>query len=540
MNTEKPAFERLIDSILKISNVEDKLSQIAQRKNIKMLSKNVLRKRVKKYVDHVLTEVLTYNSTILDKSIGNRIFTLRAKEALTALRDLGTKRAFGYAWTTFQNEIGLLAEEHKGNNYEGVVSTYSFSKKYHDALKAYGKEISIAEKFPHYDRFISKKNWSVSVDIDSMKELLTEEQKRNKDERRLSNRDTLRLQLLIYVAEQHNGDIPHYYEESEAGRIYFKGQLNLQNIKKLIRYTAIRDCYEYDLQAASYSLVAARAKQIDSTLDISVIENYVANRKKIRAQIAKDVFGHDFEGSKFIDIIKTALTLIGFSGRLQTLNENDPKTGLPVLDLDKAFNTHKFGNEMILKFIKHKEVKALHENLKTANKVLHDHYMNLNNQLEVRTGFKFEQYDDKGEKKGRGKRLAHIYQSLESMALDVLMIHAGDNLVLMLHDGILSKEQLNMGPIHADLKALFGKDVMLDVKVKRGIDVLDMEKQHIINIEKEEEQTANYSGDIYTDEIDDPLENIDLTTEEGQMIAELNRDDRTTLEKLLASKKGRK
>jgi len=521
MNTNTQAFKQLIDSIIEISQVESKIT----------LTDKVLRKRVTRYVDYILTDVVTYNPTIL-KQQQFKGFIFRAKGALTKLGGLGTKRKYGYAWTRFQSDINLLVVLNKGNNYTGKASTFVFNVKYQKVIKTYAKSLHITALFPNYDKFIKQSQELIAVDVDNMKQLLNKEQACKANDRRLSKKSLLQLKLLIYVAEQNNDRIPHYFEEATTGRIYYKGLLNLQNIKKLIRYTAIPSCYVYDLQAASYSLIAAHAKQIDTTIDTSVIDDYVKNRKQIRKLIAKDIFGVSFEGEKTAQI-KEALTAIGFNARLQTLNLNTSDSKA-TLALDDIFKTQRFGNEKVKRFIANEQVQRLVNCLNSLNEMIYEHYKAPSNSIEICTGFAFDRIDDKGKKKSKSKLLAHVYQSLERKALDILITHAGNSLILSLHDGILSKEKLDIQAIQRDLQQLLDRQTPLDIDVRSAGDILTMAQQHKVHMADEDELARHYSGYGYSSQMTDLLENFDTTTYEGKLIAALNKNEKTMLEQVMA------
>ncbi len=107
MNTNNKELDNFINEIIKLSGISSKVP----------LSAKILKKRVSKYIVYILTTLTNHHSNILAiKSWGG--FSFDAKKALLTLGDLGSKRKYGYAWSTFQKEINFLTVLDKGNNFK--------------------------------------------------------------------------------------------------------------------------------------------------------------------------------------------------------------------------------------------------------------------------------------------------------------------------------------------------------------------------------------------------------------------------------------
>ena len=482
VNTNGKEFDSLIDEIIEISNIQAKVS----------LSDKILKKRVSKYIKFVLNKLIAHHPNVLAiKNWGG--FSFNSKEALAELGDLGAKRKYGYAWSTFQKEIKFLVLLDKGNNFTQKVSDYILNPKYLPALKSYLKSVSLCELYPNYDQYFKDAEALVPIDVRNLQRILKFKGYNNRGGKHqpLSKSDAAKIELLIQAANQYDGCIPHYYEESSTSRKYGKGMLNLQTLPKRIRYAALPNCYVYDLQAGAYSLLAILAKQVKPELETPFIDKYVKERAYIRRKITNDIFGVDFDG-KLSGIIKEAFTAIGFGAKLQTMNQYRKTKDELIFALDKIFHTDKWGNTKTKAFLEHPFVVALTQEYEGVKQVIVSEFKDENYDLELNKGFPFIRLDDGGKQKSNSKMLAHLYQSLERNVLDIMVEVAGNKLLLPVHDGIVTSDKIDLSQLDAKLKGSLGSEILVDVDKLVSGKAVTMEEEHQIVSTHEKTLSKSY------------------------------------------------
>ena len=307
----------------------------------------------------------------------------------------------------------------------------------------------------------------------------------------------LAADTIIGIAELHNGYLPQYIERSLAGRYYYKG-VNLQNCPKYVRYAALGRGYQHDISAASYTLMfELYIAVLKGDLCRSEIERQYAHihryvkkggKKNVRSVVATDLCETEAEYEGMLVQVKTALAAIGFGAKASSnfwLANGKLKSGA----LSGIFGT----NDLTNKFLKHRYIKGLLEDLKWMNKGLYEYYQDVN----------FDRFE--GERplhaaKGKtkvpmGKAMAHLYQGLESEVLDSAReIMGHSNVLLLVHDALITTNQ--MTPEHGrKLKDLYGPNLYFDMnevifsvedKSEANDEIATRRKAHIARIATEE------------------------------------------------------
>ena len=95
--------------------------------------------------------------------------------------------------------------------------------------------------------------------------------------------------LLATSREQNSPSIPVFYREVRTGR-YTAQNAVLQGYHRSVRYAALRDCYEYDLEAAHQNILVQLLdrKQINFP-ELNVLREYVSNKQGTRERLATDL-----------------------------------------------------------------------------------------------------------------------------------------------------------------------------------------------------------------------------------------------------------
>lgn len=83
------------------------------------------------------------------------------------------------------------------------------------------------------------------------------------------------------------GKIIIQYQESASGRLYGIGPLNLQNVKRLVRFAAMHGMVDYDIQNCHYSILRQLANQ--HGVLCPTIDEYLAHKSAVRSRLAKEI-----------------------------------------------------------------------------------------------------------------------------------------------------------------------------------------------------------------------------------------------------------
>lgn len=204
------------------------------------------------------------------------------------------------------------------------------------------------------------------------------------------------------------------------------------NALKEVRHAALGRCHRYDFKAASYALMTSLALQLDPTIKVDVLKDYIKNRSPIRKRIAKDIGISE-------EWMKSIFTSIGFGAALK----------------DNPFNSIRgmLGQEKYHKLICNFEFLSIKHQLDQVSDTIHKHgtfpYTGF-----VLLGRTYTQINPKdGKKRTKNQKLAWIYQCLESHALGLFvgMVPTGYKIKLMVHDCLYLEQPL---PAHhlADIK----------------------------------------------------------------------------------------
>ena len=244
------------------------------------------------------------------------------------------------------------------------------------------------------------------------------------------------------------GRILQPYNEKPSGRLYGDGKLNLQNMRKIIRYIVMGGCgyYEYDLENAHYNIVYQYNKMIGGS-PLDNIGKYVRNTKETREKISGDI-GVD------VGLIKLILIEIIYGSTIDTPKWTDRET--------KKIKVSAIMNECI------KYTNTQNESIDLWNDITNNDtirnlwidvdkfYSHLRKGWKTKyTGLKERLYNPVGKpihlniekprtKKGyglksRGKLQSHFIQGIESGLLLFVIEEEQRSFILPHHDGWVSR-----------------------------------------------------------------------------------------------------
>jgi len=210
------------------------------------------------------------------------------------------------------------------------------------------------------------------------------------------------------------GKIAHRYMEQSTGRLGGQG-ISLQNAPRIVRKAALHGMFDYDIENCHYAIFAHLAKQYGSPC--SAIDRYLANKAETRSGIALRV-------GIAIDQVKTALLALMFGSPLSPREEN----AIP----------QAIGRDKAIQLYKDAEFAAIADDIKAGRKLI------LANWLD-RTPRTLQNAMGKtiSLKETPAKKLAHILQGIEANALRAVLRAFGDDVLLPVHDGFVSRVELD-------------------------------------------------------------------------------------------------
>ncbi|WP_432382565.1 hypothetical protein [Duganella sp. P38] len=211
-----------------------------------------------------------------------------------------------------------------------------------------------------------------------------------------------------------------YWEQSDSGRCYGHGT-SLQRVSKEVRHAALGRCHMYDVKAASYALLTGLALEIDPTLDVDVLVDYVSHRSRIRKAIAADVGINE-------EKMKEIFTSLGFGAK--TANN-------PFASIRKTL-----GETAYCRLMVNDQFVRIGDAMNMVRETIAGHFPD---------SFEFlgRHYDSvcprTGKTRKKDQKLAWIYQAMEAEAITrfgVDAAEAGYQPLLFVHDCVYFKHKL--------------------------------------------------------------------------------------------------
>lgn len=214
------------------------------------------------------------------------------------------------------------------------------------------------------------------------------------------------------------GNLMQRYRESDSGRLYAQG-INLQKIPRAIRAAALNGKWDYDLENCHYSIFSQLAEQYGR--ESKAINHYLKHKKLIREQLSSDLCLPIYE-------IKTCLISIIYGAR----NNLFPKNAIPSM----------IGTRKAEQLFEHEFFNALMKDVKKGREKIVDS-QEVNNRGYIRNALGKPIKADVT----REKVLAHLLQGIEAQALRTIMQTIPEQVILLVHDGFVSRSRVKQGDL---------------------------------------------------------------------------------------------
>lgn len=288
-----------------------------------------------------------------------------------------------------------------------------------------------------------------------------------------------------------NGVVKEKWEVKDTGRIYGMG-ISLQHAPKEVRHAALGDCYKYDFQACSFSIMASLAKSINPEIYTSFLEEYIKHRAPIRESIANQV-------GVPVDVIKRVFTSLGFGARVVNNLFSSIRKELPN---DAAYEA----------LLNCEQFKYIKEELDVVNQTI-ENYDAFKNSFDINE-YHFNEKTEGGRKKTSAQRLAWIYQCFEAQLMnrvvDEIKKRTGMEPLLTVHDCVYYKQSIPANTL-ADIRyiitqifpfARIEKEVIYPITTKefynnRFAEQNQREEEHRQRIYEEEQLARNYQSQFF-------------------------------------------
>jgi hypothetical protein len=346
----------------------------------------------------------------------------------------------------------------KGN--EGMVSRVSLNPRYEQQIMQELINLNLELSVRQINEMrANATNWA-PYDPDSLQAYITKtgityaEVEQKNDPSKRVYRDALARNLLIAMQLKEQGIydnggyfLPEVYWTDDSGRMYGKG-LSLQRVPKVVRHAALGVCDSYDFKASCYALMTGLALQIDPTLKVAALTEYITHRETIRKNIAKSI-GITEKKAKGI------FSSLGFGAKLS----NNP------------YNTiaSELGPERYELLTANKEFHHISKAFKLVQATILDHYSSSSFTF---MGLQYDNVDPKSDpltpkKRNRNQKLAWIYQAMESTAIAqfaAMAVELGYNPMLFAHDCVYFKHQIPTSYFHSIISELRREFPLLQVE----------------------------------------------------------------------------
>jgi len=438
---------------------------------------DVDRKNVTKYIESKLNKILTSVFTILCKDQRHPNFEDREDIYRASLKNhktewgqcsIGGKQIRP---SSIINKV-LFVNRFTGNNALGIESAVEIHPLTLAALREYMEEFetSLTNRDWVTDKVVinSSASFKTPIDVLGLRQFVTQVLKdETKPEKKRLRQAGLANKILCSLNS--NNELEQELIDKETARTYFKG-LNLQTMDRDIRHAALGKCYQYDLRAGVFGVLAAVAKtyvdtfytkQDDSPLDYHFhsIKEYISNRHYTRLRVARTLYPDDeklfdyggkVKKSRNYHKVKDAITALSFGASTNSLarwkNKNTGKWEQS--SLLKILGS----SQVVEKFLEIDEVKLLlgeFENVKSCILEYLDEDESFRAQIFTNT----PQTDDPDElmpydQLSDNQKIAIVYQTFESLILlefnaRLKQQYPTIRLLLPVHDGFYYSNAFN-------------------------------------------------------------------------------------------------
>lgn len=234
--------------------------------------------------------------------------------------------------------------------------------------------------------------------------------------------------------------VPTRYIESEAGRLYAEGMINLQRCYSEVRQAAFIGCYDVDFENCHWALLSQMAAR--EGMETPAITRYLNNKKATRLDLALAA-GISEDDAKFM------LVAMIYGA---TLSSSIAENRLAI--------TRRLGWEAVERALAFEPLVALNNDVKRARKAVIAAYIAQTKKAGVLVNDFGNEIalaaDDK-------EQLAHILQGAEALALRSLMTALKGDVLLLQHDGLTCKTKPNKADLENRILSETGFRLTLEI-----------------------------------------------------------------------------
>jgi len=229
------------------------------------------------------------------------------------------------------------------------------------------------------------------------------------------------------------GNLPQRYQESTSGRLYAQG-INLQNTPRAVRQAALNGLWDYDIENCHFTLFSQLAARYG--YETKNINYYLQNKKAVRQELA-NYLGID------IGSVKVCLLSILYGARANDF----PRNAIP----------KEIGQEKAKLLFEHEVFRGIHGNIKRGREKILKNYP-VNNRGYLVNAFGKSIHKDKKPP----QKLAHLLQGIEAQALRAVVEEIPDKVLVLMHDGFVTKKRISQRDMSAHVSAVTGYKVTLE------------------------------------------------------------------------------
>lgn len=224
-----------------------------------------------------------------------------------------------------------------------------------------------------------------------------------------------KIQILARTKAAGFGVVAHRYQEADSGRLYPNG-ISLASTQSIIKNAALIGRWEYDVSNCHFSIVVQMATAVG--FECAAISHYLRNKKAVRAEISSAAAITE-------DQVKMCLLALLYGARLSP----SPKTAIS-REIGRRAAVRLFSTTAF-RAIADEVGAARHKVLETSERTSRGWVMNAFGKTIA------------GESNA-SQLFAHLLQGAEAKALQAVINAYPDEVILVQHDGFVSKSRLDL------------------------------------------------------------------------------------------------
>ena len=212
----------------------------------------------------------------------------------------------------------------------------------------------------------------------------------------------------------------------------------IQNNQREVISAALHGYWDYDLNNAHFSILSAWAKRLGQSTP--VVDEYLSNRREIRSVLTEHCKSKP-------EHIKECLIALLYGAPLQT---NPDFAEIPKI----------LGKEASVLFTTHPFVKNLKKEITKVGKNIVDDTYTLRGCYVNAMGIEAPKH----KKQTTFNLLCHALQGVEALALKCVIAHYGEDILLCMHDGWVSRHRLDCDQLKNLIKSATGFKLEIEEK----------------------------------------------------------------------------